>query len=40
MVAAMVQHPASFGANNKLFPSGTSQFTHKDSDPEGVRSRL
>jgi len=36
MVAAMVQHPASYGASNKLILSGTSQFTHKDSDPEGV----
>ena len=36
MVAAMVQNQASYGAGNKLILSGTSQFTHKDSDPEGV----
>ncbi|WP_314972648.1 major capsid protein [Comamonas testosteroni] len=36
MVASMVQNPNSYGAGNKLILSGTSQFTHKDSDPEGV----
>ena len=36
MVASMVQNPNSYGVGNKLILSGTSQFTHKDSDPEGV----
>lgn len=35
-VASIVQNPASYGAGNKIILSGTSQFTHKDSDPEGV----
>ncbi|WP_054074208.1 major capsid protein [Comamonas testosteroni] len=35
-VAGMVQNPANYGAGNKIILSGTSQFTHKDSDPEGV----
>ena len=36
MVASIVQNPNSYGVGNKLILSGTSQFTHKDSDPEGV----
>ena len=36
MVAGMVQNVANYGAGNKLILSGSSQFTHKDSDPEGV----
>ncbi|MBH2010285.1 MAG: hypothetical protein I8H71_11340 [Xanthomonadaceae bacterium] len=38
MVADMVQNPANYGAGNKLALSGTSCFTHADSDPEGVVS--
>ncbi len=38
MVADMVQDPARYGAGNKLRLSGSSKFTHPDSDPEGVVS--
>lgn len=36
MVADLVQNPDSYGLGNKLALSGTSKFTHADSDPEGV----
>lgn len=38
MVADMVQNPASYAVGNKITLSGTSQFTHASSDPEGVVS--
>lgn len=34
--ADIAQNPANYGAGNKITLSGTSQFTHADSDPEGV----
>ncbi|MFZ5536741.1 MAG: major capsid protein [Pseudomonadota bacterium] len=34
--ADLAQNPANYGTGNKLTLSGTSQFTHADSDPEGV----
>lgn len=36
MVADLVQNPATYPTGNKIALSGTSQFTHADSDPEGV----
>ncbi|MEW6729027.1 MAG: major capsid protein [Pseudomonadota bacterium] len=36
MCADLAQNPALYPAGNKLVLSGTSQFTHADSDPEGV----
>lgn len=38
MVADIVQNPANYAAGNKIALSGTSQFTHASSDPEGVVS--
>lgn len=38
MVASMAQNTASYGAGNKIALSGTAQFTHASSDPEGVIS--
>ncbi len=38
MVADLVQNPANYAVGNKIALSGTSQFTHPDSDPEGVVS--
>lgn len=38
MVAEMVQNPDSFPTGNKIALSGSSQFTHASSDPEGVVS--
>lgn len=38
MVADIVQNPANYGAGNKITLSGTSQFSHDASDPEGVVS--
>ena len=34
--AALAQDPTKYPATNKIALSGTSQFTHKDSDPVGV----
>lgn len=34
--AALAQDPNKYPATNKIALSGTSQFTHKDSDPVGV----
>jgi hypothetical protein len=34
--ADLAQDPAKYPTNNKIALSGTSQFTHKDSDPIGV----
>lgn len=34
--AALAQDPNKYTATNKIALSGTSQFTHKDSDPVGV----
>ncbi len=34
--AALAQDPIKYPATNKIALSGTSQFTHKDSDPVGV----
>ncbi len=34
--AALAQDPTNYPATNKIALSGTSQFTHKDSDPVGV----
>ena len=34
--AALAQDPSKYPATNKIALSGTSQFTHKDSDPVGV----
>lgn len=36
MCADLAQNPAQYPTGNKLVLSGTSQFTHADSDPEGV----
>ena len=36
MVADITQTPATYPTGNKIALSGTSQFTHADSDPEGV----
>lgn len=36
MVADLVQNPDTYPAGNKIGLSGSSQFTHADSDPEGV----
>ena len=36
MVADVVQNLASYPAGNKITLTGTAQFTHADSDPEGV----
>lgn len=36
MVADITQNPATYPAGNKIALAGTSQFTHADSDPEGV----
>lgn len=36
MVADLTQDPNTYPTGNKLALSGTSQFTHADSDPEGV----
>lgn len=38
MVADIAQNPANYGVGNKIVLAGTSQFTHADSDPEGVVS--
>lgn len=38
MVATIAQNAANYGAGNKITLSGTSQFTHDSSDPEGVIS--
>lgn len=38
MVAEMALNAASYGSSNKITLSGTSQFTHASSDPEGVVS--
>lgn len=38
MVASMAQNTANYGAGNKIALSGSGQFTHADSDPEGVIS--
>lgn len=38
MVADIAQNVANYGAGNKIVLSGTSQFTHASSDPEGVVS--
>jgi len=38
MVADLVQNPANYATGNKIALSGTSQFTHASSDPEGVIS--
>lgn len=38
MVASLAQNTASYGAGNKISLSGSGQFTHVDSDPEGVVS--
>lgn len=37
-VAEMTQNAANYGAGNKITLSGTSQFSHASSDPEGVIS--
>ena len=37
-VAAMAQNAANYPVGNKITLSGTSQFTHASSDPEGVVS--
>lgn len=37
-VAAMAQNAANYPVGNKITLSGTSQFTHASSDPEGVIS--
>ena len=34
--ADLVQNPANYGTGSKIALSGTSCFTHKDSDPQGV----
>lgn len=34
--ASLAQDPANYPVGNKIALSGTSQFTHEDSDPEGV----
>lgn len=36
MVASMTQNPNNYPTGNKIALSGTSVFTHADSDPEGV----
>lgn len=36
MCADLAQNPANYPTGNKITLSGTSQFTHADSDPEGV----
>ncbi|MEW5972331.1 MAG: major capsid protein [Pseudomonadota bacterium] len=36
MCADIAQNPANYGPGNKIALSGTSQFTHAESDPEGV----
>lgn len=38
MVADIAQNVANYAAGNKIVLSGTSQFTHASSDPEGVVS--
>lgn len=34
--ASIAQNPANYAVSNKITLSGTSQFSHPDSDPEGV----